>query len=762
MAELIGTTYRAPVRELCEFTAKCGDLDMRFTPAPTAQEGIAGHRIVTARRHADYQAEVRLNGVHHELELRGRADGYDPRVNRLEEIKTYRGEFHSIAEKQRSLHWAQLKIYGALQCRMENLKSIELALIYFNVDTQKETELVEHCDIDSLEQFFSLHCDRFLAWARKELQHRVDRNTALHRLQFPHATFRHGQRELAEAVYKSICRQRDLLAQAPTGIGKTVGTLFPLLKAFASKGIDKGFFLTAKTTGRALALHALSQLQQTSTDLNLRVLELVARDKTCEYPDRACHGESCPLANGFYDRLAAAREEAANTMLLDQAALRRVALAHQVCPYYLSIEMTRWADLIIGDYNYFFDASAVLYHLTVENDWKIGILVDEAHNLIERARSMYSASLSSGNIETVRSHAPTTIKRSLGRLKTQWASLVKNQTVDYATYEAIPSDFLVALQSSVADIGKYLLKNPTEIVPELQRFYFDAMHFCNLAEVFGNHSICDIEKNMDSAENIRAKMTLRNVIPAPFLKMRFSATEATTLFSATLFPPNYHRNLLGLPEDTAYIDVPSPFSSDQLDVVITPQISTRFKQRKTSVAPIAALIKEQYRLHPGNYIAYFSSFEYLEQVAEAILQSDPLLPIKKQTSRMEEAARQAFLDAFTPSSCYVGFAVLGGVFGEGIDLPGDRLIGAFVVTLGLPQFNPINEQYKCRMGQEFGPEQSYDYAYFYPGIQKVVQAAGRVIRTPHDRGVLYLIDDRFAQPATQQLLPSWWQLSNYH
>ena len=581
-------------------------------------------------------------------------------------------------------------------------------------------------------------------------------------MQFPHATFRRGQRELAEAVYKSVCTRRDLLAQAPTGIGKTIGTLFPLLKTFSSKGIDKGFFLTAKTTGRALALHALSQLQQTSPHLNLRVLELVARDKTCEYPDRACHGESCPLASGFYDRLAAAREDAANTVLLDQATLRRVALAHHVCPYYLSIEMTRWADLIIGDYNYFFDVSAVLYQLTIENDWKVGVLVDEAHNLIERARSMYSSSLSSGDIETARLNSPTTIKRSLSRLKNQWSSLVETQTVDYATYEAIPSDFLIALQGNVADIGKYMLKNPLEVTPELQRFYFDATHFCNLAEVFGNHSICDIEKTMDIAESTRPRITLRNVIPAPFLNMRFGATESTTLFSATLFPPHYHRNLLGLPEDTGYVDVPSPFSSDQLHVRITPKISTRFKHRNASIAPIAALIKEQYRMHPGNYIAYFSSFEYLAQVADAVLQSDPLLPIKKQAPRMEEADRQAFLDSFTPLSSHLGFAVLGGIFGEGIDLPGDRLIGAFVVTLRLPQFNAINEQYKYRMAQQFGPTHSYDYAYFYPGLQKVVQAAGRVIRTPQDRGILYLIDNRFTQPAAQQLLPSWWQLTSYH
>ena len=760
MAELVANSYRAAVRALCEFTAKSGDLDLRFTPAPTAQEGIAGHRVVASRRSADYQREVKLTGGYGELNLRGRADGFDPRPNRLEEVKTYRGDVHAIPQNHRDLHWAQLKIYGTLQCRTLNLTEIELALIYFNVDTQKETAIVEQYDCDTLEQFYAKHCDLFLTWAHQEQLHRQERDAALTQLQFPHASFRQGQRELAEAVYKSICTQQHLLAQATTGIGKTIGTIFPLLKAFATKGIDKGFFLTAKTTGRALALEALSQIRSASPQLPLRVLELIARDKACEYPDKSCHGESCPLARGFYDRLSDARKAAANMRWLDEKNIRAIASQHQICPYYLSIEMTRWADFIIGDYNYFFDTSALLYQLAVENEWRIGVLVDEAHNLIDRARSMYSASLRIADIEAAKKEAPAAIKRSLGKVLKQ-ARELGDKTSSYASYDELPPHLLPILQNVLSKIGEHQQKSPTEVMPSLEHFFFDVSHFCNLAEVFEDHSLCDVEVSQRLNDKKDVTITLRNVIPAPFLKARFEATESSTLFSATLFPENYYRDLLGLPEKTAYLEVESPFTADQLEVRIAADISTRFKQRDASIKPIADLIAEQFARFPGNYIAYFSSFHYLDQVFSALLKRIPSEKLKRQLPKMDEAARREFLNSFTNESQQVGLAVLGGAFAEGIDLPGDRLIGAFVATLGLPQFNEVNEQFKHRMAQRFGSAASYDYAYFYPGLQKVVQAAGRVVRTQQDRGVLYLIDDRFSQITTQRLLPQWWQLRNH-
>jgi Rad3-related DNA helicase len=749
-------TYRVAVRALCEFTAKCGDLDLRFTPAPSAQEGIAGHRLVASRRPAHYRAEVKLAGAYEELQLSGRADGYDAQANRLEEIKTYRGEFAAIPHNHQTLHWAQLKIYGSLQCATLALDGIQLALVYFNIDTERETVLEDHFTADALQAFCAMHCDRFLGWARQEQAHRAARNQAMQTLPFPHEDFRRGQRALAEAVYKAVCTGTHLLAQAPTGIGKTVGTLFPLLKSFPLQAIDKGFFLTAKTTGRTLALDAIAQIRQRDPTLPLRALELIARDKLCEFPDRECHGESCPLARGFYDRLAAARQAAVNVPVLDHSALRLVAAARQVCPYYLAQEMARWCDLIVGDYNYFFDASALLHSLTVEHDWKIALLVDEAHNLIDRARGMYSAMMDEAEIHAVRTLAPAPIKRSLGRLQKRWRALSDGQRADYAVF---PQPILLALQNAVVTIGDYHLKNPANVDKRLLTFYFNAMHFCALAESFGEHSLLHLEKPpaQIGGHNVKSMLCIRNVSPAPFLAPRFECTQATVLFSATLFPAAFHRDLLGLPSPTCVIEVPSPFLSTQLQVNIVSHISTRFTQRHASIAPIAQLIAAQYAEAPGNYIAYFSSFDYLNRVAAELREMEIAIPMQLQTPRMTERERHAFLESFTATNSQVGFAVLGGAFGEGIDLPGDRLIGAFIATLGLPQFNPVNEQFRRRLGALFGRGRGYDYAYLFPGMQKIIQAAGRVIRTVHDRGAVYLIDDRFAQNSIQKLFPSWWE-----
>jgi Rad3-related DNA helicase len=302
--------YTVAVRALCEFTAKQGNLDVRFTPSPSAQEGMEGHAIVAARRGASYQSELALSGEFGRLTVRGRADGYDAAINRLEEVKTFRGQLDRQPENHRHLHWAQAKLYGWLLCQQRGLADIELALVYLDIGTQRETVFTERHTAAQLQQHFEQRCTQFLQWAEQELSHRAARNQALASLRFPHPSFRHGQRPLAVAVYNAARAGRCLMAQAPTGIGKTVGTLFPLLKAMPGQDLDKLFFLTAKTSGRALALDALSVIRGGEPSVPLRTLELVARDKACEHPQSACHGESCPLAKGFYDRLPEAREAA--------------------------------------------------------------------------------------------------------------------------------------------------------------------------------------------------------------------------------------------------------------------------------------------------------------------------------------------------------------------------------------------------------------------------------------------------------------------
>ena len=745
------------VRELCEFTAKEGDLDLRFTPSPTAQEGIAGHQTVIARRGESYISELPLTGHFEELTVSGRADGFDPEQRLLEEIKTHRGDVSRIPHNHRLLHWAQVKIYGWLLCQTMELEELELAVVYFNVMSQRETVLREPFKAQALREFFETQCRRYIAWARQEQAHRQARDVALTQLAFPYPVFRHGQRQLAEAVYRAARDGYPLLAQATTGIGKTLGTLFPKLKAMPGQQLDRLFFLSAKTPGRRLALDALAQLRATDPLIPLRVLEHVARDKACEHPDKACHGESCPLAKGFYDRLPAARIATLNARWMDKTALRNLAIEHGVCPYYLSQELCRWADVVVCDYNYYFDLGALLYGLTLINDWRVALLVDEAHNLVERGRGMYTAELDQARFEAMRRDAPPKLKAALERVSRHWQQLASEQQVAYQVYPLAPELLLVALGKAVSAITDHLTDHPDGNGGELLRFYLEAMLFCRLGESFAEHSLFDIQR-LDEPGLHTSLLCIRNVLPAPFLGPRFEQAHTVTLFSATLQPSDYYLNLLGLPEFSHCLEVDSPFAAEQLSVQLVSNLSTRYQHREQSLAPIADLIARQYHAQPGNYLAFFSSYQYLEQVLDELRRRHPQVPTFTQSRQMDEQARQGFIERFQVGGRGVGFAVLGGVFGEGVDLPGERLIGAFVATLGLAQLNPINEQIRLRMEALFGD--GYAYTYLYPGLQKVVQAAGRVIRTPQDRGVLYLIDDRFTQRQVRELLPRWWRPSS--
>ena len=768
--------YSVSVRALCNFTAKHGDLDLRFTPAPSAQEGMAGHALVASRRDADYQSELALEGDYKTLTIRGRADGYDPINNQLEEVKTYRGDLHGMADNKRALHWAQVKIYGWLLCKAKGLTGINLALVYFDIASTQETPLVEHFNASALKDYFETQCALFLVWAERELVHRTARDAALNTLAFPHSTFRPGQRELAEAVYKTARNGKCLMAQATTGIGKTIGTVFPLLKVIPKQGLDKVFFLAAKTPGRKLALDALELVKSSTNQLPLRVLELVARDKACEHLDKACHGDSCPLAKGFYDRLPQARYaavHAASVAAVNKTALRDVALSHRVCPYYLAQEMVAWSDLVVGDYNYYFDTSAMLHSMTLNQQWRVSVLVDEAHNMLERARSMYSARLSQSQLQAVHTASPKAVRPVLDKLNRAFSDVHKTQIEDYVVTEELPVEFLKALQQAITTITDFLLANPTRVDADLQAFYFEALHFARMADSFGAHSMFDITLNDDAAmdnallqgANAYATLNIRNIVPAPFLNPRFTAAHSVALFSATLSPAEFYKETLGLPVTTAWIDVASPFSHQQLVVAAVRNVSTRYHDRDTSLGLIADLMARQYDQMPGNYLAFTSSYDYLQKLQLCFTQRHPHIATWAQTRQMDELGREQFLRRFTLESQGIGFAVLGGAFAEGIDLPGARLIGAFIATLGLPQLNRVNEEIKTRMAAYFETQgdaagKAYNYTYLYPGLQKVVQAAGRVIRTQEDTGVIYLMDDRFTRPEVQSLLPTWWRVAH--
>ena len=743
--------YEVAVRALAAFTAKRGNLDLRFTPAPTAEQGQGAHQLIAQRRGQNFQTEVALTGQYAGLRVNGRADGFDHQAGRLEEIKSHRVHVDRIPANHIQLAWVQAKLYAALLCDTHELTEIDVQLTYVHVVSLEETHFVETHSAESLQQYFSAQCEAFLEWAEQEDRHRETRDQWARELAFPFSEFRTGQRILADQVYFA-CRDRyPLLAQATTGIGKTLGTLFPLVKAMGERQLDRIFYLSAKTPGRRLALDALGILNSES---GLRVLEMVSLEKSCEHPDKACHGDSCPLAQGFYDRLAAARQDAADSRHLDQKTVRKIAARHQICPYWLSHEMAQWSDVVIGDYNYYFDSAALLYSLTQIHQWNVGVLVDEAHNLSDRARSMYSVELSESALELAIHTAPPKIKSALKPLAQLWPNLFGSQEVEHQIYPTLPQNLITALQKAITQITNALADAPQRQDGEYMRFYFDALAFVRLAEEFDDDSLFDV--TLDDTQPLRVQSTLaiRNLIPAYFLAPRFEAARSCTLFSATLIPPHFHRDVLGLPAQTQCIDVPSPFRAEQLSVHIARDVSTRYRDRLASQPNIVRRIVDQCRHRPGNYIAFFSSYQYLNQVLPSIRQQAPELSLQIQREGMSEIDRQRWLDAFDGSHPVLGLAVLGGAFSEGIDLPGSKLIGAFITTLGMPAKTDFSEALQSRMQTRFG--QGFDYTYRYPGLQKVIQAAGRVIRDLDDQGTLYLLDDRYARPENRALLPSWW------
>ncbi len=773
-----GTPWVA-VKSLCAFAVKAGDLDLRFVPVPSASEGQAAHQWVQRRRPAHYMAERSVQGTVMGLPLRGRADGYDPVLNQVEEIKTRMGDQTEVPLYQQALHWAQANTYAYLLCAELGLDSIQVALVYVDYLSFKETVTVQTRTREWLLREVEKLVQVYQAWFQQEQQHRATLHRQLVNLPFAFADFRRGQRELARATFQTVRGQQQLLAQAPTGIGKTLAVLYGALRAAPDSEVDRIYFLAARTTGRALALDALNQLKQrpqrtdstTSTPISLRVLELVGKEKACEHPDKACHPEACPLAKGFYGRLSAARSMAIaqSARIWDQAHCREIALAHGICPYFFTQELSHWADVVVGDYNYYFDRSAQLAALSWSHQLRSIVLVDEAHNLVDRARAMYSAELLQADVQFLKGLAPREVQHSLVLLNRAWNRLNQSvfeaaEAVDrYKTLDRLDSHLTEALDRTVRRCLQYFAEHPSELQPQLRDFMLQAMGFLSLLQQLEPEQakpteLLDLEVVEHRGRKIHTRLSLRNVIPARHLKAALEMAHATVLFSATLTAPSALVQLLGLHDDVKFLDLPSPFPVEHLQVKVAAGISTRFRDRQQSLGRLVELIQTQYTQRPGNYMVFASSFDYLDQLGDALAQQAPQIPQWRQVRRMVEADRRQYLAQFSEDGQGIGFAVLGGAFGEGVDLPGNRLIGAFIATLGLPQINPVNEAMRQMIDRSIG--HGFDRVYLYPGIQKVIQAAGRVIRSEYDRGIIWLVDERYAEPRIKALLPSAWGLGH--
>ena len=760
-----------PIRRLVEFLLRTGSIDSRFTGFDRALEGARLHRKLqraAVKEYPDYQAEAALKQDYTCADiaytLEGRADGIftdKDGTPTIDEIKTTTLPPEFITGEQSPEHWAQAQIYAAIYARQQGLPAIRVRLTYFQVDEELEFTFTHDYSADALDAIVTDLLTQYAPWAKRSAEWQRMSRASRQVLPFPFASYRPGQRAMMNAVYKTCTEGGQLLCQAPTGIGKTMSVLFPALKAVGEGGPI--FYLTARGTTRAAAENALTLLRAADPDLKLRSVTLTAKDKICLQEHRECTPEACPYANGYYDRVKAALWDGLDTHALTADALQALARKHKVCPFELGLDLSLWCDVVVGDYNYLFDPVVHLMRF-FETAGDYLFLIDEAHNLPGRARDMHSASLCKSAFYDAKKRlgkGKSSLKNALTKVNNifiEWRHRCEEVLGDSRfgrTYfeKSRAEDFDRALTKLCEPLEIWLdeHRDPGETHDALLQLYFDIRAWLRVADTFDNHFVLQI-----SAVGSEVRAAMLCLDPSDFLAADFAKGRAAVLFSATLAPAGYYKDLCGLPDARA-VALRSPFDPANMGLWCARQVSTRYKDRADSIAKVSDLLAVMATAQPGHYLAFFPSYSYLQQVWEDFTARYPDQPTLCQESAMDEGQRTEFLAQFLArdGKPLLGFAVLGGVFGEGVDLTGESLIGVAVVSPGLPQIRPRQEQLRDYFEETRGA--GFDYAYRYPGMNKVLQAAGRVIRTPQDRGVVLLIDDRFLAPDTRRLMPPHWE-----
>lgn len=756
-------TFSIAVRTMVEHVLRCGDLRFDFRGSAGALEGIRAHQRVQRRRPAGYQAEVavglEVERSEYHLKVGGRIDGVFRGGEHVvvEEIKTTQRPLTEIEAACSPIHWGQAQCYAYMLARAENLQQVDVQLTYVHLDSGQELEMTRHLSFDELALFFNDLLDRYLVWVQRLSAWVRERDRSLEQLAFPFDEYRPGQRDMAVDVFRTIRDGGHMLVQAATGIGKTMATLYPAVKALGHGHVPKVVFLTARTTGRLAAEAALGTLARGG--MRLKRITLTAKEKICFSDEKNCSAEACPYARGYYDRVNDALGAAFDQDGLTREAIETVAAEFTVCPFELSLELVNWADCVIGDYNYAFDPTVTLRRLFGEEAGGHALLVDEAHNLVDRSREMFSAQLSKAPLLALRRQLKNELPRvyrALGRINAWLAALRKRCFLADGTLieKEVPEGLIERLRAFAIAAERWLrLNQGADFREGLLQFYFDALSFLRIAEQY-----TEAYATISEARGKDVQIKLFCMDPSEPLRHCWGNSAAAVLFSATLTPADYFQSVLGLRADMRRRCLESPFPHDRLAVFIASRICTLYRQRQHSCGSLSRIIADMVMQRQGHYLLFFPSYAYLEMVLETFRREYTHIPTIVQTTDMSEAEREAFLAHFTEEVAHtlVGFAVMGGIFGEGIDLKGERLTGAIIVGVGLPGIGPERELIRDYYDRHLA--RGFEFAYRYPGINRVLQAAGRVIRSETDRGVVLLIDQRYARSQYRALLPPWWRV----
>ena len=748
--EIVPNIHQVSARALAEFALEKGDLFPGGAGWKRMREGVRGHQALQALLPFNWQPEapvsrdIEIDGDI--LRVHGRADANEVKVL---EIKTTTRDPVGILKYDYPVHWAQAEIYAALFCLNTGAAAAEVRLTYARLDG-KRREFSEDYEAEALIQRLMSFAVPYMEWVRAVDTRRDQSRQTLDKLPFPYEDYREGQRDMALAVYRAMKRHASALIEAPTGIGKTAAALFGALRALGKGYVTAIFYLTARTTGRRAAEDALERMRQSSA-VNIRSVTITAKEKCCflEKPD--CMG--CPYADGYYDRRRGALKEALYIQKLDAEAIAELAQEHELCPFELALDMSETADVVICDYNYAFDPR-VRIRRYFDTKSGAGLLVDEAHNLADRAREMLSAELSGPELKKLRRQViafegkESPMAQLMARLE---KALVCPEDAEPEALAEIPGgtlDEIKAFAEAAAELQS--------AEPEVRDFVFNAQWFMTVSKAFRPESY----RAMLLPEGGRMTLRLWCYDPSKHLKKALGRVGGAALFSATLAPMDFYASQLGADgEGDTALQLESPFPRENLKVFRLP-VSVSMRDRERTKHAVAQVIHAMAEAKPGNYIACFPSYAYMNLVYAHYRLLWPYDDVICQQSRMNEAQRMAFIERFQPKPArsLVGFIVLGGVFAEGVDLPGDRLSGAAIVSTGMPQLS--FERETLRELLDDADDGGMDAAYTYPGLRRVLQAAGRVIRTENDRGVVVLMDLRYRQGKFDELLPPHWDVTD--
>lgn len=748
------------IRNLVEFIMRHGSIDNRYTSSIKAIEGIRGHQRVQKSYGDNYTAEVPLKYTltYEDLEImvEGRADGIliEDDKTIIDEIKTTTKDLLLIDENTNPLHWAQAKCYGYIYSMQNELDNIDIQITYYNIDTKSTRILRQSYTLKELEEFFFWLIDEYKSWAQLESDWVNKRNESIKRLKFPFENYRPGQRELAVRVYKSITDSKKCFAQAPTGTGKTISTLFPAIKAMGEDKTSKIFYLTAKTITREVTQNTISLMRK--KDLNLKAVTITAKEKICKMEEVNCNPEYCPYANGYFDRI--------NNSLKDILAkyndyskdnIEKISEEYMLCPFELSLDLTNLSDVIICDYNYVFDPRVYLKRFFDTKTTDYTFLIDEAHNLVDRAREMYSATLNEEKFVKVKkliSKKDKRITRVIKEIQSYFEDKLEDLTTldenDLVEIEA-PLELCEILSSFIKFVDEYLARTNEEN-EELMDLYFDVYSFLSISDFYDKNYTTIYTKNFNG-------MTIKIycVNPQKVIEEKMKKAKSNIIFSATLIPMDYFMKMYSYDEEDFIINLKSPFDVKNRLLMIGDNVATTYNKRFETSEDIASYIANCVQAKKGNYMVFFPSYKYMELVFDEMKENYPNINISIQESNMSEEEKEEFLSMFDEDNkeTHVGFCVLGGHFSEGIDLTNDKLIGVIIVGVGMPQIGIERDIIKDHMKDS---NKGFDYAYVYPGMIKVLQAAGRCIRTDDDKGVILLLDKRYSQRIYQSLFPYEW------